>query len=84
MKRDCIKRKLSYTIVHVNADGEHAEYIVKGKTTLAKEIKKVLNLFEEVGSVPSIDLEYHHEEDRYITLEDFLENSKLEGEVGNE
>ena len=71
--RQAITRNVTYTNVSVSYNGEHYDYIVHGKTTLAKEMKKILRE-KEFETIPLITC-HTVTEKRAISLENFINNS---------
>ena len=71
--RQAITRNVTYTNVSVSYNGEHYDYIVHGKTTLAKEMKKILKVMD-VETIPLITCQTVTEK-RAISLENFINNS---------
>ena len=71
--RQAITRNVTYTNVTVSYNGEHYDYIVYGKTTLAKEMKKILK-DGKLETIPNIVCETFTEK-RAISLENFINNS---------
>ena len=71
--RKGITRTLNYTIVTIFTDDEIIEKVVKGKTTVKKEMKEWLKTNDHI---PTIELK-EVEETRYMTLEKFIENSEI-------
>ena len=71
--RQAITRNVTYTNVSVSYNGEHYDYIVHGKTTLAKEMKKILKEME-FETIPMITC-HTVTEKRAISLENFINNS---------
>ena len=71
--RQAITRNVTYTNVTVSYNGEHYDYIVYGKTTLAKEMKKILKEME-FETIPMITC-HTVTEKRAISLENFINNS---------
>ena len=71
--RQAITRNVTYTNVSVSYNGEHYDYIVHGKTTLAKEMKKILKAmdFETIRMITCQTVT----EKRAISLENFINNS---------
>ena len=73
--RQAITRNVTYTEVTVSYEGEHYDYIVHGKTTAAKEMKKILRE-KELETIPVIVC-HTVTEKRAISLENFINNSIL-------
>ena len=71
--RQAITRNVTYTNVSVSYNGEHYDYIVHGKTTLAKEMKKILKAMD-FETIPMITCQTVTEK-RAISLENFINNS---------
>ena len=72
--RQAITRNVTYTIVSVSyISGEHYNYIVYGKTTETKEMKKILKK-KEFETIPLITCQTVTEK-RAISLENFINNS---------
>ena len=71
--RQAITRNVTYTNVTVSYNGEHYDYIVHGKTTLAKEMKKILKAMD-FETIPLITCQTVTEK-RAISLENFINNS---------
>ena len=71
--RQAITRNVTYTNVSVSYNGEHYDYIVHGKTTLAKEMKKILKAMD-FETIPLITCQTVTEK-RAISLENFINNS---------
>ena len=71
--RQAITRNVTYTEVTVSYEGEHYDYIVHGKTTVAKEMKKILRE-KEFETIPVIVC-HTVTEKRAISLENFINNS---------
>ena len=73
--RQSITRNVTYTEVTVSYEGEHYDYIVHGRTTAAKEMKKILRE-REFETIPVIVC-HTVTEKRAISLENFINNSIL-------
>lgn len=73
--RQSITRNVTYTEVTVSYEGEHYDYIVHGRTTEAKEMKKILRE-REFETIPVIVC-HTVTEKRAISLENFINNSIL-------
>ena len=71
--RQSITRNVTYTEVTVSYEGEHYDYIVHGRTTVAKEMKKILRE-KELETIPVIECNTVTEK-RAISLENFINNS---------
>lgn len=73
--RQAITRKITYTEVSVIYEGENQTYIVYGRTTPAKEMKKLLkdSNFETIPVIVCNTVT----EKRAISLENFINNSIL-------
>ena len=71
--RQAITRNVTYTEVTVSYEGEHYDYIVHGKTTATKEMKKILRE-NELETIPVIVC-HTVTEKRAISLENFINNS---------
>ena len=72
--RQAITRNITYTIVSVSyISGEHYHYIVYGKTTVTKEMKKILKEIE-FDTIPMVSC-HTVTEKRAISLENFINNS---------
>lgn len=74
--RQGITRTLRYTKVIISTEYEIIEKIVKGKTTVSKELKEYLKTHKDIAYIPSIDIE-EIEETRYMTIEKFIQNSEI-------
>ena len=71
--RQAITRNVTYTEVTVSYEGEHYDYIVHGRTTAAKEMKKILRE-KKLDTIPVIVC-HTDTEKRAISLENFINNS---------
>ena len=71
--RQSITRNVTYTEVTVSYEGEHYDYIVHGRTTVAKEMKKILRE-KELETIPVIECNTEKKK-RAISLENFINNS---------
>jgi hypothetical protein len=70
-----IKRKITYSKVIVTYEGKSYSYLVYGETTLKKEMRKVLKDFKG-EEIPRITVTTVTEK-RAISLENFINNSKI-------
>ena len=70
--RNGITRTLKYTIVTIFTNDEIIEKVVKGKTTVKKEMKEWLKYND---LIPTIELK-EVEETRYMSIEQFIQNSQ--------
>lgn len=71
--RQSITRNVTYTKVTVSFDDESYDYIVHGRTSDTKEMKKILRK-RELDKIPTIVCQTVTEK-RAITLENFINNS---------
>lgn len=73
--RQCINRKVTYTIVTLQFKDKVKTYVVYGKTTKQKELLKYLKAATN-EEVPVITIKVITER-RSMTLENFIQNSIL-------
>lgn len=72
--RECINRKVEYSIVFYSVNEKRCKDIIYGHTTTVKEMKRIIKIHENVPSNLNI---IHMTEQRHMTLEDFINHSLL-------
>lgn len=72
---DMIIKKINYAVLRINENGVERIHTVYGKSNISKTIKEMVEKYNLVSSA-NIDVKIITER-RAITLEKFLENSKV-------